>query len=211
MKRMWIALLAPLAVLSPAHAADLKPYCVYNPDWSVFKAGKEVVQHSHSSVNSSPGAEDNFDTYEILLPRVTHSLTLYDSPPNRRIPLKKGDRVEFGACGCVQTGGKGKTWKRYVNPSGANSDRLYHGGVILENAAELGLPTSPTVPSMVRFKDLLAWQASGKRVRIARDATLILGYEDDSYGDNSYQGHDNGNDDQCQGVGSAAVQVTIRH
>ena len=36
--------------------------------------------------------------------------------------------------GCCQTGGHGKTWKRYVDPQGPNSDRLYHGLVWVPGA-----------------------------------------------------------------------------
>ncbi len=55
-------------------------------------------------------------------PTVTRRLSTYP-----QITFKPGDRVTVQAGGCVQTGGTGKTWKRYVNPSGPNSDRLYHG------------------------------------------------------------------------------------
>jgi len=41
--------------------------------------------------------------------------------------FQRNDTVVVEAGGCVQTGGSGSTWKRYVNPSGPNSDRLYYG------------------------------------------------------------------------------------
>src|SRR5438105_2273448 len=43
------------------------------------------------------------------------------------IAFKPGDKVIIGAGGCVQTGGHGATWKRYIDPSGDNADHLYHG------------------------------------------------------------------------------------
>src|SRR4051794_23874598 len=55
-------------------------------------------------------------------PIVNQRLTEY-----RDITFQPGDVVTVNAGGCVQTGGHGKTWKRYVNPSGDNADRLYHG------------------------------------------------------------------------------------
>ncbi len=137
-------------------------------------------------------------------------MTLYDTP-GRTIHLKKGDEIEFDACGCVQTGGEGKTWKLYVSPSGPNSDKLYHGGVLLENAAALGLRTSSVVKGMVRFSDLLAWQRTGERVKVTVDNVLMLGFEDDQYEDNGYANHDDGTDDQCKNVGSAAVSILITH
>src|SRR6478672_10318005 len=44
-----------------------------------------------------------------------------------QILMAPGDIILVSAGGCVQTGGHGKTWKRYVDPQGPNSDRLYHG------------------------------------------------------------------------------------
>ena len=39
-----------------------------------------------------------------------------------------GDLITVSASSCCcQTGGIGRTWKRYVDPSGKDSDRLYHG------------------------------------------------------------------------------------
>src|SRR4051794_16351795 len=38
------------------------------------------------------------------------------------IQLQAGDQVAVTAGGCVQTGGSGLKWKRYVNPQGSNSD-----------------------------------------------------------------------------------------
>ena len=55
-------------------------------------------------------------------PNVKERLTAYS-----QVTFQAGDSVSVQAGGCVQTGGHGKTWKRYVNPSGPNSDRLYHG------------------------------------------------------------------------------------
>ena len=71
-------------------------------------------------------------------PNVKAALTEYP-----RIPIQPGDRIRISASGCVQTGGTGKTWKRYVDPSGPNSDRLYHGLIIIKGAM-----------ASTRFKDL---------------------------------------------------------
>jgi hypothetical protein len=59
-------------------------------------------------------------------PVVTQHETEY-----RRVVFAAGDIVEVTADGCVQTGGFGDTWKRYVNPSGPNSAHLYHGMIRL--------------------------------------------------------------------------------
>src|SRR5438105_9059582 len=59
-------------------------------------------------------------------PNVTQRLTPYID-----IAFQIGDSVTIDAGGCVQTGGIGPTWKRYVNPQGPNSDQLYHGLILI--------------------------------------------------------------------------------
>src|SRR5438093_1875878 len=61
-------------------------------------------------------------TYRIDAPNVTQRITAYPT-----IRFKPGDQVTINAGGCVQIGGSGATWKRYVDPKGSNSERLYHG------------------------------------------------------------------------------------
>lgn len=129
-------------------------------------------------------------------PAVTQRLTSYPG-----IVFKGGDLVTISAGGCVQTGGHGSTWKRYVNPSGSDSDRLYHGliqipGVQSDLVRILGAINHPLrVPA--NFNDPTMF--------------LRLGYEDDGYGDNGYYAHDDGTEDQCKGVGSAFVVLNIQH
>ncbi len=51
-----------------------------------------------------------------------------------QIRFQPGDQVLIHAGGCCQTGGRGRTWKRYVDPIGENTDRLYHGLVSVDTA-----------------------------------------------------------------------------
>ena len=113
-----------------------------------------------------------------------------------------GDTVSIDAGGCVQTGGSGLTWKRYVNPSGPNSGHLYHGlvgipGVTngLVRIQDFGLNTVHQIPASVSPANF----------------HLQLGYEDDGYGDNGYYKHDNGTGDQCKNIFDAFVIVSIGH
>ncbi len=117
----------------------------------------------------------------------------------KNVKFERGDIVEIDAGGCVQTGGHGRTWKRYVDPQGADSDRLYHGLVLI--------PGAMAAPK--RIKDII-----GTKLTVTSDPPsdhpfLQLGYEDDNYDDNGYWGHDNGTDDQCKDIGNAYVLVTI--
>ena len=136
--------------------------------------------------------------YRIDRPNVKQCLTEY-----RGITFRPGQRLSIRAGGGVQTGGSGKTWKRYVDPSGPNSDRLYHGllwipgvtGGGLQRLAGLinGTFVVPDVPQN-RLGDLY----------------LRLGYEDDDYHNNSYDNHDDGTEQQCRGVGPAWVEITVQ-
>jgi hypothetical protein len=134
-------------------------------------------------------------------PNVQRHETSY--PGIRFLP---GDRVSIDAGGCVQTGGLGRTWKRYVNPLGANSDHLYHGliqipGITrgLERLQQFGLNTNHQIPSPLPA----GIQES--------DLILRLGYEDNNYSDNGYWSHDDGNFDQCKNSKNAFVIVSIGH
>lgn len=119
-------------------------------------------------------------------PVVTQKTTGYP------ILFAPGNRVTVSASGCVQTGGSGLTWKRYVDPAGDNSDRLYHGLIELP-----GMP-------LTRIQSVI-----GQTLTIPAWGFLTLGYEDDNYTDNGYTKPDNGTGNQCKGIGPAQVTLTI--
>jgi len=138
------------------------------------------------------------DIIRIDRPNPTQRLTEY-----RSILLLAGDLVTVHGEGCVQTGGSGKTWKRYVNPSGANTDHLYHGLVWIPGATS----------SLVRVEGVQDKPLNVTGGLSPDQMFLRLGYEDDDYGDNSYNDHDDGTEDQCRGTGGgpASVTVTVKH
>jgi len=109
--------------------------------------------------------------------------------------------VTVFANGCVQTGGSGRTWKRYVDPRGPNAERLYHGLVEIPGATA----------HLVRIQTILGRELTVQRGVDPSLYFLTLGYEDDGYSDNGYWGHDDGTGDQCKGVGPAWVMITIAH
>lgn len=136
-------------------------------------------------------------TCTIKQPEVRKRETLY---PN--VVFAPGDAVRVLASGCVQTGGFGDTWKSYVNPSGPNSDHLYHGLI--------RIPTATAGTSLIRVKD-----AIGRNMTVSgagmppSELVLHLGYEDDDYSNNGYDSHDNGTENQCRNVGPAQVSIVI--
>lgn len=139
--------------------------------------------------------------YCINDPAVTQAITSIDN-----IVVYQGDRVWLRAGGCVQTGGHGSTWKRYVNPSGPNSYILYHGEIQIPGAVE----------TMTFLNYLVGDDGSWSRMWTIGVAdpnffpgTINIGYTDDGYDDNGYYAHDNGTGDQCNGVGNAWLQIYI--
>jgi hypothetical protein len=126
---------------------------------------------------------------------------------HRDIVFAPGDTVYVNADGCVQTSGagigSGATWKRYVNPSGADSDHLYHGLVRIPTARLAGTDVGN---SLTRIKNVVGRPLTVTGVMPGRDVppselVLHLGYEDDDLNDNSYNDHDDGTEDQCKGDG----------
>jgi hypothetical protein len=122
-----------------------------------------------------------------------------------QITFQPGDTITVHAGGCVQSGGHGSTWHRYVNPSGGDADHLYHGLITLPFATGV----------LERIQKY--WNQS---VHIADNADparlhLQLGFEDGSndYGDNGYTSHDDGPNNQCAGSdgGPAWVELYIVH
>src|SRR5262245_13465720 len=106
----------------------------------------------------------------------------------RQITFRPLDEVIVEAGGCVQTAGFGDTWKRYVNPSGGASDRLYHGTIFIPGAtagmvriSSITRPYQPEPLHLVVNKFPSHYDGSA--------LYLQLGYEDDDYlgqGGNGY-------------------------
>jgi hypothetical protein len=133
--------------------------------------------------------------YRIQQPNVRQKVTVYPS-----VVFQPGDAVTISAGGCVQTGGFGSTWKRYVDPTGDKSDRFYHGNI--------WIPGNP----MTRILEVVGRTlTASRRAWPPMPMYLELGYDDDKYSDNGYDAHDDGNDNQCKDVGPAWVVLVVRH
>lgn len=127
---------------------------------------------------------------EIHRPVVNQKSTKYDA-----VTVTGGDSILLSAGGCVQTGGHGLTWKRYVNPI---PDDSYYGTVAI-----------PGVISTTKIKDVL-----NKRVDIPKgtpETAMVFGYVDDNYRDNGYDSRnsDNGIGEQCKGLGDAFIKMVV--
>jgi hypothetical protein len=149
----------------------------------------------------TPNCYNDPHWYCIDSPVVTQART-----PINELVVYQGDRIWLRAGGCAQTGGHGATWKRYVNPSGSNSNSLYHGEIQIPGAVE----------SMTFLNQLIGDDGSWSRMWTAGEGnpnfqvgTINIGYTDDDYGDNGYWGHDDGTENQCRGVYNAWLHLYI--
>jgi len=153
-------------------------------------------------------------TYSIKPPIVNHKDVIYDGVNTAPIiKFKAGDRVLIEAGGCVQTGGSGLTWKRYVNPEGAESNKYYFGMIEIPGLTGGGLKAFRDLPGQYNPQrpDMFTYEFSETVPDNIPPAEqyLHLAYMDDNYSDNGYWGHDNGNNDQCKNVGNAYLIVKI--
>jgi hypothetical protein len=157
-------------------------------------------------------------TWHITRPVISQAEKSYT-----KIKFEEADVVTIEAGGCDQTGGHGKTWKRYVDPQGPNADRLYHGLIEIPGVTNK-FKASPTGPKgLVRLLDMGMKNPStgefngtfvvGDLSKVAeKERYLRLGFEDDGYGDNGYSNRnsDDGTGDQCKGLGDSYITISIR-
>lgn len=119
------------------------------------------------------------------------------------ITFKPGDRLSFLVGGCVQTGGRGRTWKRYADPSGPNAQELYWGTVSIPGVT---LGTFEKVGIVAKQ----GWKIIPPAPQATHPAEFLkLGYIDNETDDNGYYSHDDGTDDQCKSEGPAWVEITV--
>ena len=113
------------------------------------------------------------------------------------IELFAGQHVFIQAGGCVQTGGHGKTWKRYVDPAADND--LYHGLIAIPGVTFGYVRLSSLVNTTVTIP------------QSTQGSYLNLGYQDDNFGDNGFgvAQETTGPATQCRGLGNAFVHLTI--
>jgi hypothetical protein len=198
----------PCTAESKTCVVDGKPgekFCI-NGHWTrcIVQDDGQPVPPGFDPRCSDRTAMGQFDCV-IHRPAVNRHETGY---PN--VVFAPGDVVDVNADGCVQTGGWGSTWKRYVNPSGPKAGELYHGLI--------RIPTETiTSGDLVRINSVIGrhLRVTGLGVPVS-NLVLHLGYEDDNYSDNGYDSHDDGWQDQCKtnvskgfDGGPAYVTITI--
>ncbi len=158
-------------------------------------------------ISSSPSVFDNLscfmsaqntEIWSISKPDVTKQDIGYPG-----IKFRKGDLIQISAGGCVQTGGTGLTWKRYVEPMKGGLQEIddkYFGSVYIP-----GILESEKLANAMRNAPIKVVSEVGN------ESYLHLQYSDDGFGDNSYNDHDNGWWEQCREMEDAWVIVIIKH
>jgi hypothetical protein len=179
-------ILVTLATVSPA-SADAKPSASGN------SASVRQAPAARSAANRVLSADAYCNGRSFPLDCWVHEPNVNQYATSYPIQFLHGDHVWVDAGGCVQTGGSGQTWKRYVDPWADNG--LYHGLIQIPGAMG-GL-------QQIRYSIGQTYYVSGN------GGNLVLGYEDDGYGDNGYWGHDDGTGNQCKGSVNAWVHIVI--
>jgi hypothetical protein len=179
----WSVLIIALACFTRhASAADCSPL-------------QQPTNATEAITCSTP--KPGIEVWRIDRPNVKQALTNYP-----QITFTKGDLVSVFSGGCVQSGGSGLTWKRYVIPVARDksNDNHYFGQI--------------SIPGFGNLRPIRDAVLSGG-IAITQDpggnASLSLGYVDDNHSDNGYWGRDDGLWEQCRDLTDAFVVVTIQH
>ena len=145
-------------------------------------------------------------TFRIDKPDISRSQVPYPY-----ITLNQFDTITITAGGCVQTGGHGKTWKRYINPIGPNAPKPDFFNPVKMNSLYIScFKIDGFTTGFQRLSDYI-----GRPYVMPANvnkSTFFLGYSDDDYSDNGYENRndDNGTQEQCKGLGNAFVIVKIK-
>jgi len=200
--RLWIGLVLVCAVFPMAVHAQCK---LQRRDFGI--RGEKI-----QCKDISPGTWQ----WKIEKPEVRERIEVFND-----IEFVAGETVLVSARGCVNTG---KSWMRYVDPTGHHTDQEYHGLVWIPGARvrhkDMTLAT-PVGTSLVRISSISPGYKEdppeAEELVIVNPGTenwLRLGYEDgvydgDVYDDNGYSGELREHDKGCEQRDPATVTITI--
>ncbi len=159
----------------------------------------EVGQDPVSSCQDNPG-------HTVTICRIDRPVVSQRAFQYRAIRFRPGDVVTVDAGGCVNAGASAGGWRRFVDPTGRDVDRLYHGLI--------HIPGHPSGGGLVRIQTLVGRPLTIPTPLPPGNSFLSLGYEDSDYRDDSYANHSDGAGGQCRADrdgGPAWVSLTIRH
>ena len=162
-----------------------------------------ILSFNHSVFAQEKVQSTTTDNGNTIIWSITEPNVAKASEEFPQIVFMPNDKISITAGGCVQTGGHGKTWKSYVNPSGPNSENFYSGLISIPGLT----PSLDRIGNYVNRTFFLISSNPNQRT------FLTLGYQDNNYNDNGYmnRNNDNGTEDQCEGQGNAWVTIKITH
>jgi hypothetical protein len=164
-----------------------------------FSPAPSGAQDPATTCQDNPG--HTITTCRIDKPVVTQRAFQY-----RGIRFRPGDVVTVEAGGCVNAGTSAGGWRRFVDPTGRDAERLYHGLI--------RIPGHPPGGGLVRIQTLVGRPLTIPTPLPPGNSFLSVGYEDSDYRDNQYTNHDDGLGGQCRldrDGGPAWVALTIKH
>ncbi len=189
-----------IAYLLGLSAALLASYHVAGKRTETLPSQKQGRPASNCLPVTSTSHEGNTTVYTINEPVVNKAYQCYD------IPVQPGDRVLVSDVkGCLDTGGAGRTWKRYLNPLGSSGDRLYHGRIWVPGATA----------GLVRIQSVYQKELIVNNLPVYYDDAPLriwLGYEDQKYDDNGYpqsKRRRSTSNQRCQDLPNASVQINV--
>jgi hypothetical protein len=175
------------------------------------------LQSIQSRCDDLPG---NIRKWTIVKPDVSKRLTEYP-----QITFDRGDSVLVSASGCVNVGTNKPDWRRYVDPSGNNTDRFFHGLIWIPGARIPHDPQPLVTPVGTGPVPIASVAGSSDNPSKAEwlivdappegtKSTLRLGYEADYRhpllpGDGPYTAS-LPNSGQCKGSDYASVTIVIK-
>src|SRR5207248_305662 len=132
--------------------------------------------------SSSSGGDCTISSSDSTHFRIDQPLVSEPFYEYKGVRFEPGDAITINAGGCVQTGGGGDTWKRYVNPSGDNSGwpgGLYWGSVTIPGAffADNQVIKVEGIPLLQAIGHTLFIPKPGGATHYTQAFDLILGYQ----------------------------------
>src|SRR5689334_18090218 len=165
-----------------------------------------LLGHSFAGAQAQTASCQDNPGHTVTSCRIDRPVVTQRAFQYRGIRFRPGDVVTIEAGGCVNAGRSAGGWRRFVDPTGRDADRFYHGLI--------RIPGHPPGGGLVRIQTLVGRPLTIPTPLPPGNSFLSLGYEDSDYRDNSYSNHNDGVGDQCRldrDGGPAFIVLTIAH
>src|SRR6478609_11058273 len=106
-----------------------------------------LLAHARMDVSAQTASCQDNPGHTVTTCRIDRPVVTQRAFQYRAIVFRPGDVVTIDAGGCVATSHSADSWRRFVDPSGLNSNRLFHGLI--------RLPGHPPGGGLVRVQTLM--------------------------------------------------------